>query len=364
MTLSSSNDYFVYVGAARGDGEPEGIYVYRLDMASGNLRPVSTVTDVHNPSFLAVHPNGRVLYSIDEDRSESPSVGAVSAYAIDPATGELTYINRQESHGEGLAHLSTDNQGRFLLTAHYGGGSISVLPILADGSLGEATEVIQHSGSGSHPRQDGPHPHSIYVDPADNFVFVPDLGLDKVMIYRLDAANGKLVPNDTPWAKVSSESGPRHFAFHTNGRFAYVINELASTITAFNYDSDQGALTEIQTVSTLPEGYTQESLTAEILVHPTGKFVYGSNRGHDSIAIFSVDEATGALSAVGHEPTQGGHPRNFAIDPTGTYLFAENRDNNNIVVFRIHPDTGLLQATGHVIEVPRPVCIKMVPVSG
>lgn len=363
MTPSRSNDYFVYVGAARGEGEPEGIYIHRLDMASGALQPIRAVTDVHNPGFFAVHPNQRFLYSIDEDRSKSPSVGEVSAYAIDPATGELSHINRQLSHGQGLCHLMTDNEGRFLFTAHYGGGSISVLPILEDGSLGEATEVIQHTGSGTHPRQDAPHPHSIYVDPTNTFVFVPDLGLDKIMIYRFDASKGKLEPNSTPWAELTPGSGPRHFAFHTSGRFAYVINELSSTITAFEYDSRNGVLTEIQTVSTLPDGYSEENTTAEIVVHPSGKFLYGSNRGHDSIAMFAVDQVTGALSALGHEPTQGGHPRHFALDPTGAYLFAENRDSNNVVVFRINHDTGTLQSTGHVTEVPRPVCIKMVPVS-
>lgn len=359
--MTRPNAYFVYVGAARGDDDKDGIYIYRMDMATGNLDPIGEVLNVSNPSFLAIHPNPRFLYAIDEDRSKSPSEAGVSAFAIDPQTGGLTHINRQPSHGQGLCHIIVDQTGRHLLTAHYGGGSISVLPILSDGSLGEATEVIQHEGSSVHPRQKAPHPHSIYVDPANRYAFVPDLGLDKVMIYRFDAQNGKLTPNDPPWAEVAPASGPRHFAFHTNGKFGYVINELASTVTAFEYDADRGILTEIQTISSLPEDFNEESWTAEVLVHPSGKFLYGSNRGHDSIAIFSIDEQSGRLELIDLEPTQGGHPRNFVMDPDGIYLFAENRDSDNVVVFRIDGETGKLEPTGHITNVPRPVCIKMIP---
>ncbi len=360
MTQSGKSDYFVYVGAARGE-TGEGIYIYRLDRKSGELHPLSVVTGVSNPSFLAIHPNGRYLYAIDEDRSLSPSEGGVSAFAIDPESGSLTHINRQVSHGQGLCHIFVDRTGRSLLTAHYGGGSISALRILEDGSLGEATVVIQHEGSSVHPRQTAPHPHSIFLDPGNAFAFVPDLGLDRVMIYRFDADTGQLAPNETPWATVAPASGPRHFAFHPDGKRGYVINELSSTITAFDYDAERGSLTEIQTISTLPEGFDEESWTAEILVHPSGRFVYGSNRGHDSIAIFAVDGGSGCLTLVGFEPTQGGHPRNFAMDPTGTYLYAENRDSDTIVAFAIDQETGKLQPTGHVTQVPRPVCIKMIP---
>lgn len=360
MTQSATNKYYVYVGTSRGDRD-EGIYIYTLDMETGALQRSGVVGGVHNPSFLAIHPTGRFLYAIDEDRSESESEGGVSAFAIDAKTGSLTHINRQASQGQGLCHVFVDRDGRNLLTAHYGGGSISVLPILADGSLGEASEVIQHEGSSVHPRQTAAHPHSIFLDPDNAFAFVPDLGLDKIMIYRFLNDSGRLIPNETPWVELAPGSGPRHFAFHPDGQLAYVINELASTITAFNYDSNVGVLTEFQTITTLPEDFEGESWTAEILVHPTGKFVYGSNRGHDSIAIFNVDPANGRLTLVGFEPTQGGHPRNFAMEPTGTYLYAENRDSDNIVAFRIDQETGMLQPTGHVTNIPRPVCIKMLP---
>lgn len=360
MSMNHLHEYFVYAGAARGDNGDEGIYIYKMDMDSGDLRPIDVVNDISNPSFLAIHPSHRFLYAIDEDRSKSPSEAGVSAFAIDPETGGLTHINRQLSHGRGLCHIIVDHEGKNVLTAHYGGGTVSVLPILDDGRLGEATAVIQHEGSGVHTRQEAPHPHSIFVDPNNKFALVPDLGLDKVMVYRFDADRGTLEPAKQPSATVSPGSGPRHFAFHPNGEIGYVINELSSTITAFDYDGTQGLLTEIQTISTLPEDYKDESWTAEILVHPSGRFVYGSNRGHDSIAIFSVNPDRGTLSLVGFEPTQGGHPRNFAMDPTGTFLYAENRDSNNIVVFRIDSKTGRLDATGHITEMPRPVCIKMI----
>lgn len=360
--MSHPKHYFVYVGAARGEGDPEGIYIFRCNMASGALTPVGEITDIHNPSFLAVHPNGEVLYAINEDRSQAESQANVRAYAIDRQTGALRFINEQPTHGQGLAHISLDHAGRFLFATHYGGGSVTVLPINEEGSVGPASDVVQHAGSGTHPRQQAPHPHSAFVDPSNRFVLVPDLGLDKIMVYRLDAQNGRLLPNDPPWAAVPPESGPRHLAFHPNGQLIYVINELASTITVFHYHAESGRCHAVQTVTTLPTEYTEAAAntTAEILVHPSGRFVYASNRGHDSLAIFAIDEQDGTLSPLGHEPTQGGHPRNFALDPTGTYLYAENRDSNNIVVFRVNPDTGLLRPTGDVVTVPRPVCIKMV----
>lgn len=358
--MIQSERFLAFVGAARGEGDPEGIYVHSFHVPSGTLQRLWDVTDVYNPSFLAVHPNGNYLYAIDEDRSESPSVGKVSAFSIDRATGYIKKLNTVRSHGQGLAHISTDLTGKYLFTAHYGGGSISVLPIQDDGRLGEATDIVQHEGSGEHPRQDGPHPHSIFIDPTNTFVFVPDLGLDEVKIYAFDAARGQFKPHSTPAIQLDSGSGPRHLAFHTKGQYMYVINELSSTITAFRYDAATGTAHELQTVSTLPKDFSGENTTAEILVHPSGKFLYGSNRGHDSICIYAIDEEYGTLSFLGHEPTRGGHPRNFAIDPTGTFLFAENRDDNNVVVFRIHEQSGLLQATGHEVEVPRPVCLKMV----
>lgn len=241
---------------------------------------------------------------------------------------------------------------------------MSVLPIGEDGRLGELTDAIQHQGSSVNPqRQEGPHPHSANPDAANRYLFVPDLGLDKIMIYRVDLTHGKLSPNDEPWARVKAGAGPRHFAFHPNGKYGYVINELDSTLTAFAYDDKRGRLTEVETVSTLPENYKGRNHCADVHVSPSGKFIYGSNRGHDSIVIFAINERTGRLTYVGHEPTQGKTPRNFAIDPTGTFLLVANQDSDTIVTFRIDRLTGKLSPTGNVISAPTPVCLKMIHAS-
>jgi 6-phosphogluconolactonase len=255
-----------------------------------------------------------------------------------------------------------DRTGTKVLVANYGSGSVVCLPIQSDGSLEPASAFIQHEGKSIDPgRQQSPHAHSINLDQANRFAFAADLGLDKVLIYRFDASKGTLVPNDSAFAAVPPGSGPRHFAFHPSGRFAYLISEMANTLTGFAYDADKGALTEVQTVSTLPSSFKRTSYTAEVRVHPSGGFIYGSNRGHDSIAIFIVDQANGKLSAAGFEPTGGRNPRNFEIDPTGHYLLAENQDSDSIVVFRINQDNGRLKRVGEPVHIPRPVCIRMMP---
>jgi 6-phosphogluconolactonase len=260
--------------------------------------------------------------------------------------------------------MSVDATGRFVLVANYGSGSVCVLPIGRDGGLGDAADVVQHQGSSVNPRrQQGPHAHSITLDAANRYAFAADLGIDKVMVYRLDTASGKLIPNDPPWAQVKPGAGPRHFDFHPSGKYAYLINELDSTITAFAYDASRGIIREIQTVPTLPADFRGASTCADVHVSPSGKFLYGSNRGHDSIVIFRIDEATGRLSYVGHELTQGKTPRNFAIDPTGTFLLAANQNSDTIVTFRIDQQTGKLTPTGHVAEAPMPVCLKLMPIS-
>jgi 6-phosphogluconolactonase len=247
-----------------------------------------------------------------------------------------------------------------VLVANYGGGSVSVLPIQSDGRLGPATGFVQHEGSSVNPRrQERPHAHSMNLDAANRFAFAADLGLDKVLVYRFDANRGTIVPNDPPAATVAPGSGPRHFAFHPRGRNAYVINEMTSTVTAFRYDAGRGRLTELHTISTLPQGFTGNNSTAEVQVHPSGRFLYGSNRGHDSIAIFSIDSDTGRLTQVGHQPTGGRTPRNFGIDPTGVYLLAANQESSTVTVFRIDPRTGRLTPTGQTVNVPVPVCVKM-----
>jgi 6-phosphogluconolactonase len=368
MSQQTQDNFLVYIGTyTRRDaqilgGRSEGIYIYRFDPVSGTLTTAGKAIGVDNPSFLALHPNRRYLYAANEvgDFDGQPT-GAISAFAIDPHTGGLTYLNQQASHGTDPCHLSIDQTGKFVLVANYSSGSVAALPIQVDGRLASASSIIQHQGSSVNPRrQEGPHAHSITLDPANRFAFVADLGLDKVMIYRLDLEQGQLIANDPGWVEINAGAGPRHFAFHPTAHYAYLINEIGSTVTALAYDPAQGSLSVLQTVPTLPADFSGTSHCADIHVHPSGKFVYGSNRGHDSIAIFGVNQATGKLNPLGHEPTGGRTPRNFAIDPTGAYLRAANQNSDSIVVFRIDPDTGRLTPTGHIAQVPVPVCIKMV----
>ncbi len=355
-----------YVGTyTSGGGEKgsKGIYLMELDLRSGTLGAPELAAEAIDPSFLAVHPSRKFLYAVSE-RSEVDGRpgGAVLAFDIDPSTGKLTALNQQSSRGSGPCHLSVDPTGKNVLVANYGSGSVACLPIDADGRLRESASFIQHRGSGTDPgRQEGPHAHSINLDAAGHFAVVADLGLDRVFVNQFDPAQGKLEPHDPPFTNVKAGSGPRHFAFHPEGRFGYVINEMANTVTAFAYDAKAGTLREIQTISTLPDSFKGKSYTAEVQVHPSGKFLYGSNRGHDSIAIFTIDLKTGKLDHAGFEPTEGKNPRNFAIDPTGGYLLAENMDSNTVVVFHINPRTGALRATGQTVSVPKPVCIKMIP---
>lgn len=364
MTTQSHSDLMVYVGTYTRK-QARGIYIYRMDLSVGELALAGVVGGVVDPSFLATDPQRRYLYAVNEiPASGGQPGGAVSAFAIDPDTGGLTSLNQQPSHGGLPCHLSVDATGQFVLATNYGTGSVAVFPILDGGGLGEASDVIQHNGSSIDPRkQAGPHAHSITIDPTNRYAFVADLGLDKVMSYELDLSRGKLVPSAVPWNGVKAGSGPRHFTFHPNGRVAYLINELNATLIAFAYDATHGALTELQTVPTLPEGYTGKNWCADVHVAPSGRFLYGSNRVHDSIVIFEIDQDTGRLTFVGHEPTQGETPRNFAIDPTGRFLLAANQDTDTIIVFHIDQDTGKLESTGHIVEVPAPVCVEMVPVA-
>jgi 6-phosphogluconolactonase len=360
-----SGVFRVYVGtytSGSGAEKSRGIYLLDLDLKSGKLGEPRVACEAIDPSFLAIHPSGKYLYAVSERSDDAGrGGGAVLGFSIDPATGELISINQQSSRGASPCHLVVDRSGKNVLVANYSSGTLASLPIDADGRLGESSSFIQHKGKGSDPgRQRGPHAHSINLDRAGRFAVAADLGLDKVFVYRFDDLKGTLAANEPPFAEVAPKSGPRHFAFHPSGRFGYVIAEMANTVTAFEYDDSAGALKEIQTISTLPADFRGRSYTAEVQVHPSGKFVYGSNRGHDSIAIFAVDSATGKLSSVGVEPTQGRNPRNFAIDPTGAYLLAENGDSGTIVVFRIDAQNGALLPTGQSVRVPKPVCIKMI----
>ncbi len=359
MSEQNSEEIRVYIGTYT-HGDSEGIYVYRLNVSSGALEFESKATGVESPSFLALHPEHRYLYAVNAVREvDGVPSGCVSAFRISPDTGALTFLNRQLSGGPGPCHVSVDLTGRYVLVANYAGGSVAMLPIQSDGRLGEATDFVQHTGSSVNPdRQEGPHAHSINIDAGNRYAFAPDLGTDKILIYELDLDHGKLKPNSQPWVEVHAGAGPRHFDFHPSGRWAYAINELDSTMTAFDYDSSGGVLTEIESVPTLPDDFDGKSHCADVHVSASGKFVYGSNRGHDSIVIFAIDEHTGQLSLVGHESTQGEIPRNFAIDPTGTLLLAANQESDSVVTFWIDAETGELNPTGHVAEVPTPVCLK------
>jgi 6-phosphogluconolactonase len=348
----------VYVGTYTQRGS-EGIYAYTFNPSSGALSPIGTCGGVENPSFLALAPSRKYLYATDEVATfDGEPGGAVSALRIDQETGLLTLLNHQSSHGAAPCHLSVDQTEQVVLVANYNGGNLAVLPIEEGGRLGPATDVVQHTGSSAHPtRQQRPHAHSITIDPTNRFAFAADLGIDKLMVYRLDLEHGKLVPHDIPSVDIEAGSGPRHFAFHPTGKYAYLINEIGSTVTVFEYDADRIELHALQTISTLPEGAEIDNTCADVHVSPSGRFLYGSNRGHDSIAAFRIEKATGWLSSIGHTSTQGRTPRNFAIDPSGCFLLAANQDSDTIVAFRIDEQSGELSPTGEVTSVPMPVCV-------
>ena len=306
------------------------------------------------------HPSRRFLYAVNEFKEyEGRPSGTVSAFAVDPAGGGLTFLDKQLTHGTDPCHVEVDRAGRRVFVANFASGSVCVLPIRPDGGLAPAGDFIQHTGSSIDPtRQRGPHAHSVILDAADRFAFVPDLGLDKLVSYRYDQERGMFEPNEAPAFKARPGAGPRHLAFHPGGKFAYLINELDSTLSALAYDKERGCFKELQVVPTLPEDFKGESTCADVHVHPSGDFVYSSNRGHDSLAIHAIDRNSGRLSYVGHESTRGHTPRNFELDPAGGFLLAANQDSDCIVVFRIDPRTGKLQATGNALEVPTPVCVK------
>ncbi len=362
---SRSDRMLVYFGTYTR-GRSQGIYVASMDTATGRLEEPRLAAPAQNPSFLTIHHDGRRLYAVSEmSGGQGQPAGSVSAFSIDAATGKLTALNQQPSGGAGPCYVSIDRSGRNLLVANYGSGSVAAFPLEPGGRLGAASAFIQHSGSGADPkRQAGPHAHSINPDPSNRFVLATDLGLDKVLVYRLDAARGTLAPHEPPAASLRRGAGPRHLAFHPRGRFVYTINEMHCTVTAFAYDARRGVLREIQTITTLPGPVRQGYSTAEVQVHPSGRFLYGSNRGHDSIAVFRIDASRGTLTPVEHEPTQGRTPRNFGIAPGGDWLLAANQNSDSVVVFRIDRRTGALEPTGQKLEVPAPVCVKFLPVAG
>lgn len=348
----------VYVGTYTK--ESKGIYLYHLDPSTGVLTYDSVEEGIQNPSFLDLHPNGRYLYSVSEVGGDPG--GAIAAFAVDPATGHLSMLNQVSSCGKGPCHLSIEATGRYVLAANYSSGSVAMIPIQDDGSLGEPSDSVQHEGASADPgRQKGPHAHSFTVGPDNRFAYAADLGIDKILVYGLDLEGGKLVPSEP--VTVQDSAGPRHFAFHPSGAYGYLINELDNTIVAYRRNAESGALDELQVISTLPGDYSGTSYTADIHVSADGRYLYGSNRGHDSIAIFTIDESTGKVSPAGYESTQGEFPRNFGIDPSGTCMLAANQNSDNIVSYHVDADSGSLTPTGHVTKVGAPVCVKMVVVT-
>lgn len=351
----------VYFGTYTG-AKSKGIYVCRFDPVAGRLTAPELAAETKNPSFLAIHPGERFIYAVGEvDDGHGKGHGTVSAFAIEAKTGKLTLVNQQSSGGGGPCHLAVDAGGKCVLTANYGSGSIAVLPIRADGSLGAPTTTIQHAGASVDlQRQAGPHAHFICPSPDHRFALTCDLGLDRVIAYQLDASVPKLTPVNPGFALVAPGAGPRHLTFSHDGKFVYVINEMASTITAFSYEAKTAAMIEVQTISTLPKDSASNNSCAEIAMHPTGRFLYGSNRGHDSIAVFAVDQKSGRLTSLEHQPTQGRTPRHFAIDPTGRWLLAENQASDSVVLFSIDAVTGQLKPTGQMVTVGSPVCAVFV----
>ncbi len=340
--------------------DKESVHLFQLNLKDGGLKKLSAVAGLNNPSFLKIHPSGKFLYTVNEVATfEGKRSGGVTAFALDVQAGKLTQLNQQPSGDTGPCHLTVDATGRFVLVAHYGGGSTSVLPINKDGSVGAVVSLIKHKGFSATPRQKAPHAHSVHVGPNNKFAFAPDLGIDKVLVFQFDEKTGKITETQFGGAKLEPGSGPRHFGFHPSGKFAYVINEMKQTVTAFRYNPMRGQLKTLQTLSTVPHPVKGNS-TAEVLVHPSGRFLYGSNRGHNSIAMFRIEEKSGELTALGHEPTRGSTPRNFGIDPTGQFLLAANQQTDNVAVFRINKDSGKLKFTGNEIKLSKPVCVRMI----
>jgi 6-phosphogluconolactonase len=357
MQALAAQTFNVYFGTYTQTGPSEGIYHATLDAETGKLSAPDLACKTSKPSFIAIHPNGKYIYSVTEGNP-----GKLSAFAINPETKKLKLINQSISGGKGPCHVSVSDDGKTLLAANYGSGSISSTPINEDGSLGKTATIIQHKGSSiNQRRQKGPHAHSINLSPDNRFAYVADLGMDKIMIYKLDPKTSKLTKNDPPCFKTKPGAGPRHFTFHPNKRFAYLINELDNTIAALSYNSKDGKLTEIQTISTLPEDYKGETNTAEVKVHPNGKFLYGSNRGHDSIAIYKIDTESGKLTLIGFQSTDIKNPRHFNIDPSGKYCIVGNQDTNNILLFKVDQKTGLLIPTETSFSIGQPICVKFLP---
>ncbi len=359
IELTEMNEY-IYTGSFTGEGS-KGLQVFEFDRVTGMMREIQVIDDREGPNFQAIHPSGHFLYSVSDDRfTDDEPYGTISAYKIDRDTGMLELINEQSVMGRGTAHVSVDPEGGFAFVSNYSEGNLAVYRINEDGSSSEATDVVQHEGSSINPdRQQRPHVHSIIPSPDGRFIYVSDLGIDKIKIYELDRESGTLSPAETPSFENEPGSGPRHFTIHPNGEFAYSVEELSVTVAALQIDKDTGALEQFQRLSLLPEDIERDdSMTAaDIHISPDGNFLYASVRGEDIISIFEIDQDTGELTEAGHESTIGGHPRNFMIDEKGEFLLVANRDNNHVLVFKRDQKTGMIEFTGSEAEVPVAVCV-------
>lgn len=352
---------FLFAGTFDGDGG-EGLYVFEFDRKNLRLERIQTVSDRLSPSFQAVHPDLPVLYSASRQPvSEESDHHTIGAYRIDQATGRLSLINEQSVLGISPAHVSVDPLGSFVFVSNYTSGNLAMLPVRDDGGLEEASDFVQHEGSSIHPtRQQRAHAHAADPSPDGRFLYVSDLGMDRIMIYEINRQQRALSPASQPWFSSTPGAGPRHMTFRPDGAFAYSAEELTSTVAVLRVDAATGALEQIQRISMLPEDFDGSNTAADIHVSPDGRFLYASNRGHDSIVIFSIHESTGELSLAGHESTIGEHPRNFMMDVTGDLVFVANRDNNHVVIFRRDAKTGALEFTGVEVEVPRAVCVSQI----
>ena len=347
--------YLAFVGTYTTKTDSKGIYAFDFDSASGKLTAKGLAAATPDPSFVVIHPNGKFAYAANEAGKQS----TITAFSLDAGRAKLTLLNQLPSLGEDPCFLSFDKTGKYLFVANYSSGNVVVFPILPDGTLGQHTANVKDAGSlgPNKERQEGPHAHWIERSPDNRFVFVSDLGLDQILSYRFDAAKGTLTPNDPPFAKLAPGAGPRHSAFSPSGKFFYVVSEMNCTVTAFSYDLAKGSFKEFQVISTLPKDFHGRNDDAEIAIHPSGKWLFASNRGHDTIAVFAIDPATGKLTSAGEFPTGGKEPRHFAIDPTGHFLLAENQNSNSIAVFRIDLSAGALTQVSQAENISSPVCL-------
>jgi 6-phosphogluconolactonase len=358
----AAGKYIAYVGTyTSGPGNSKGIYGLQVD-GNGHYKSLGLEAEVADPSFMTTDSNHRFLYVVTERGNPT---GYLSSYAIDPATGALRFLNRVSANGRTTAHLTLDQTGHWLLVANYGSGSVASFALKSDGSIGEMADFHQHSGSSvNSKRQRGPHPHEAVMSPDNRFLFVPDLGLDKLFSYQLDTSTGKLTPNDPAFTAILPGFGPRHLIFGKSGKFAYLLGEMGSKVIALSYDAAHGKLTPIQTIATIPADFKGENNSAELALDASGRFLYASNRGHDSVSLFSIDSRTGLLELIQIEPSGGQIPRSIAIDPSGRHLLAANQDSNQIAVFNRDQHSGRLNSDGEVLDVPSPVCILFVPLDG